>query len=183
MSQKATTILGSLVSSYRMSYEDARSKSKIGPLLSGIILFKSCVALGIFNYPYAFGKVGYILGTFLTGFVCYLTTYGMYLMADLTNKLESEKHYSFQIYTYHDTVVRCFKTNKTFWKTLSITGIVLVNYSIVVACSVQLGNFFNDIFDTNTIYIKLIMYAVCIVIVLFSLEPEKMKYFAMLATF
>ena len=46
------------LSSYHKSYEETRLKSKCGPIVSAILLFKSCVALGIFNYPYGFGKVG-----------------------------------------------------------------------------------------------------------------------------
>ena len=119
----------------------------------------------------------------MTIFVCYLSTYGMWKMAELTNQIESELHHSEEIITYHDTIVRCFRSNKGFWKIFTIFAILLVNYSVVVACSVQLANFFNDIFNTNTIYIKLVIYAVCMVIIIFALEPEKMKYFAMGSTF
>ena len=119
----------------------------------------------------------------MTIFVCYLTTYGMWKMADLTNQIESELHRSEELFTYHDTIIRCFKSNKGFWKVFTIAAILLVNYSIVVACSVQLSNFFNDIFHISSIYIKLVIYAVCMVIIIFSLEPEKMKYFAMGSTF
>jgi len=106
----------------------------------------------------------------------------MYLIADLTNKLESRGTRQ-DIKTYHDTVVGCMPTKKGFWKIFTIIAIVLVNTSVAVACSVQLGVFFKDIIDTNTIYIKLVMYGVFIIIVIFALEPEKMKYFAMGATF
>jgi len=82
------------VSSWNMSYEEARIQGKIGNLVAAILLFKSCVSLGIFTFPYVFGRVGYILGTVLSLFVCYLSTYGMWLMADLTNRLESEMHRS-----------------------------------------------------------------------------------------
>ena len=41
----------------RLTYNQMRSKSKLGMLPAFFVLFKSCVGLGLFSYPFAFGKV------------------------------------------------------------------------------------------------------------------------------
>jgi len=60
MPQSRATSIFLSATSWHISYEAARERGKLGPLIAGLLLFKSCVSLGIFNYPYAFAKAGYL---------------------------------------------------------------------------------------------------------------------------
>ena len=54
------------------------------------MLFKSCVGMGFFSYPYIFSLAGVWLGTLLSLILCYLSTYGMYSIARVTSLVEDE---------------------------------------------------------------------------------------------
>ena len=81
-----------------------------------------------------------------------------------------------------DTVSHCFKRNTAFMKYLSLVALIMVNYSVIIACSVQLGNFFHEISNLSTLYTKMVLYAFAVVIIIFALEPEKFKYIAMFSS-
>lgn len=72
----------------RLSYTEARNKSKLNMFASFFMLFKSTVGLGMFSYPYVFSKVGIGYGVIFGAFICYITSYGMYCLANQANEVE-----------------------------------------------------------------------------------------------
>jgi hypothetical protein len=82
----------------RESYEVVRSKHKLGTAATFFVLFKSCVGLGMFSYPYAYGKAGMVYGAVLTLVMCYISTYGMY--SSLKSAERIEKKYPVKFPTY-----------------------------------------------------------------------------------
>ena len=48
----------------------AGSEGRLGNKMDALMLFKSCVGLCVFTYPYAFAKVGVIWGVALSAIVC-----------------------------------------------------------------------------------------------------------------
>ena len=74
-----------------MSFKDYRETYKISNLVAFFMVFKSCVGLGVFSYPYAFGKCGYVYGTILCIVSTYMTGYGMYSLSNLAATIEKTK--------------------------------------------------------------------------------------------
>ena len=59
-------------------------KEKITGAAPFFFVFKSCVGLGVFSYPFAMGKVGAIWGSILSVIICYMCSYGMYSLTAIT---------------------------------------------------------------------------------------------------
>jgi Transmembrane amino acid transporter protein len=70
-------------------------KEKITGAAPFFFVFKSCVGLGVFSYPFAMGKVGAIWGSILSVIICYMSTYGMYSLTrvavDVDHRLKGMK--------------------------------------------------------------------------------------------
>lgn len=73
----------------RLSYSQARAASKLGLLASFFMLFKSTVGLGLFSNPYIYAKVGIGYAIIFGLFICYISTYGLYVLAKLSNLIEA----------------------------------------------------------------------------------------------
>lgn len=78
------------VSIYKETYLEAKSKNKLDIVSASILVFKSCVGIGYFSYPFIFSKAGASLGTLLSIFICYFSTYGMYSLARNSRITESK---------------------------------------------------------------------------------------------
>lgn len=68
-----------------------RESHKLGTSAAFFMLFKSCVGLGMFSYPYAYGKVGNVYGAILSIMVNYVATYGMYTIANISILIENRE--------------------------------------------------------------------------------------------
>lgn len=65
--------------------------NKISNLAAFFLVFKSCVGLGVFSYPYAFANCGWFYGTILCVLATYMTGYGMYCLSYLASEIEKAK--------------------------------------------------------------------------------------------
>jgi len=65
-------------------FQQFRNENKLSGAAPYFFVFKSCVGLGVFSYPYAMGKVGAVWGSILSIFICYMCTYGMYSLTLVT---------------------------------------------------------------------------------------------------
>lgn len=137
---------------YIFSYEETRARNKLGLAAAIVFMIKSAFGLGVFASTPGFAKVGYLLGAMICLLMCYVTTYGMYLVGNLANKIEDEnRETNLKMLTYHDVAMACVKERfKTFIKSFVIFSLVLVNVSIPVASTVQISVFFFDEFEINT---------------------------------
>jgi len=75
----------------RLTFNQFRKANKLGVAATAIVVFKASVGMGLFSYPFAMGKVGYIYGILLSLLVSYLTSYGMACLCSVANKVEKAK--------------------------------------------------------------------------------------------
>lgn len=75
----------------RLTFNQFRKANKISEIAAFFMVFKSCVGVGVFTFPYAFGKAGYIYASILCIIICYMTGYGMYSLANIASKIEKSK--------------------------------------------------------------------------------------------
>lgn len=91
-------MFATLIPNHFMSFKEYRDANKISGAAPFFFVFKSCVGLGIFSYPYAMGKVGAIWGTILSILMNYYCTYGMYCLTlvtiDVDKRLKGMKEMS-----------------------------------------------------------------------------------------
>lgn len=84
----------------KQTFSEFRISNKVSEIAAFFMIFKSCVGLGIFTFPYAFGKAGYIYGSLLCVMICYMTGYGMFSLADIASKVEKSKFGLKKMYNY-----------------------------------------------------------------------------------
>lgn len=96
--EQTTRVTDYIAINDRLTYELVRSEFKLGTLATFFVLFKSCVSLGLFSYPYALGKAGVMYGVILTYICCHLTTYGMYSCIVSAQAIESKFPRKFATY-------------------------------------------------------------------------------------
>lgn len=114
--------------SWTYDYEEARAKNKLGLPMSIVFLVKSAFGIGVFTSAYGYAKAGSILGAFCCILVCYITTYGMWLIGKLANIVEEESNEETQIKTYHDLSMACMPPAlKNPMKVITIISLGLVN--------------------------------------------------------
>lgn len=89
----------------RVTYEFVRREFKLGGLATFFVLFKSCISLGMFSYPYAFSKAGVIYGMILTIIFCHLSTYGMYSCVKSAKLIEDFKQGKTKFPTYQSKML------------------------------------------------------------------------------
>jgi hypothetical protein len=114
--------------SWTYDYEEARAKNKLGLPMSIVFLVKSAFGIGVFTSAYGYAKAGSILGAICCIFLCYITTYGMWLVGKLANIVEEESNDYTQIKTYHDLSMACMPPAlKNPMKVITIVSLGLVN--------------------------------------------------------
>lgn len=84
-----------------MSFNDYRAANKISEVAAFMLVFKSCVGLGVFTYPYAFGKAGYLFGGIMCVLMTYMTGYGMYSLSSLASEVEKSKFGMVKMHNYY----------------------------------------------------------------------------------
>ena len=89
---KSSFRLSQRLSLYTNTYSQAKQEGKLGGTAAFFMLFKGCVGMGFFSYPYIFSLTGIWLGTFLTISLCYLSTYGMYSIARVSTLIEEQDY-------------------------------------------------------------------------------------------
>lgn len=167
-------------SSQRLTYNQLRMQSKLGLSAAFFVLFKSCVGLGLFSYPYAFGKVGLVWGSVLTFVLCYLSTYGMYCLVASAQELEDRTPGLYRFRTYQS--LTGFLTSKLFgplssrcMAAFSIVGCVAINGSIIIGGVVEVSSILSEYFGYSQLLLKFGITAVVVMITAVCLEPEKLK--------
>lgn len=168
----------------RASYEMVRSQHKLGTTATFFVLFKSCVGLGMFSYPYAFSKAGMIYGAILTVVMCYISTYGMYISLKSAERIE--RNYPVRFPTYQSSFLSrglmAFLAEKRLgpsWvkaaKSVSVIGCVAINGSIIIGGVVEASEVLSHYFDFSQLILKLIILGTVLLITMVCLEPEKLK--------
>lgn len=174
-----------------LSNFDARGtkqEEKISGIAAFLVLFKSCVGLGIFSYPYAFGKVGYIYGSILSVFVCYITTYGMYKLMTISSEIEKETEEEVLIDDYHylaQYVAENYRGEK-FGKVIAgiaVWGTILNNVSIIIGSIIEVSVHLKDVLQINETILKLSILGFYLAVSTYALQPEKLKFFSMASGF
>jgi amino acid permease len=183
--ERATSPPNDIVSSLlmnRMSYSQARNASKLTLSASFFMLFKSTVGLGVFSNPYVYSKVGIGYGVILGAFICYITTYGLYSLANLANQVEA-KEISTPISQY-DEIVDLLTTKAVGSKTgkwLSTTVLiscVLMNGSVIVGAIIEISHIMAAYFLRDVLLFKLGIIVTYFILSALIIEPEKLKPYA-----
>lgn len=157
-----------------------RKDRKLGMLASFFVLFKSCVGLGMFSYPYAYGKVGMGYGAILTILLCYLSTYGMYSCVNCALQLE-EKYQGLHKFPTYQSLCK-FLVGRTIGRKsgilmgiIGVFGCVAINGSIIIGGVVEVSEVLSSYFGWEITMIKVCVTSVAIFITMICLEPEKLK--------
>jgi amino acid permease len=185
MMEHATSPPKDIVSSLiinRKSYIQARNASKLTLPASFFMLFKSIVGLGVFSIPYVYSKVGIGYGVILGFFVCYITTYGLYSLANLANQVEA-KESSGTISQYHDLVdvltTKALgpKAGKRLSTTI-LTSNVMNNGCTMMGAIIEISHIMAAYYERDMLYFKLGIIATFFILSALIIEPEKLKPYA-----
>lgn len=172
----------------RMSYKEVRDANKISGFMAFFVLFKSCVGLGIFSYPYALSLAGMVYGGVLSFFVCYITTYGMYCLTKISTEVEQQSNRELEIDDYHFLAsyiaTRSNGPKVGMWMSYTANiGTVLNNIGVTISSVIEISVHIQPALDIDSLYIKLAILTVYLLISAYALEPEKLKNFVVVSGF
>jgi amino acid permease len=163
-----------------------RKDKKIEGVPAFFVLFKSCVGLGVFSYPYAYAKAGIFFGAILSIFMCYITTYGMYRLTTISSEVENSTNGNVRIEDYH--FLSYYVTEKAkgkkwanFISTLAIIGTILNNVSLIIASVIEIAVHIQPALGMNIYLVKTGIVVIYLAITAYAIEPEKLKIFGMLS--
>lgn len=163
-----------------------RQDKKIDGVPAFFVLFKSCVGLGIFSYPYAYAKAGVVYGAILSVFMCYITTYGMYRLTSISSEVENQTNGAVRIEDYH--FLSYYVTEKAKGKkwagiisTLAIFGTFLNNVSLIIASVIEIAVHIQPALGVNIYFVKTGIVVIYLAITAYAIEPEKLKIFGMMS--
>jgi len=170
----------------RKTYEIMREERKISGIAAFFVLFKSCVGLGIFSYPYAYGKVGMVYGAIMSFFVCYITTYGMYRLTTISDEIEQKtqnlvKIEDYHFLSYYVTQKHSGKKVAGFVSTLAIIGTILNNISVIISSVIEISIHLAPFLGIDKFFIKLMIIGLYLAITAYAIEPEKLKFFGLIS--
>jgi amino acid permease len=165
-----------------------KQEEKLSGFSAFLVLFKSCVGLGIFSYPYAFGKAGYFYGMILSVFICYITTYGMYKLTVISSEIEKETNDEVLIDDYHflaQYVAENYKSERLgiVISGFAVWGTILNNVSIIIASIIEVSTHLESFIGIDQIYIKFGIISFYLVVSTYALKPEKLKIFSAVSGF
>jgi amino acid permease len=179
-------LYASLLTMNRLTYNQARSTGKLNMLAAFFLLFKSTVGLGLFSYPYVFSKVGIGYGIIFGCFICYITLYGIFTLANLSNKLENG--FLVPKITSYDELVE-FLAEKAIgvraaklFSTLCILCCVIINGSVIIGAIIEISQILSGYFKVSQITFKLIIIGVYLILAAVIIEPESLKPYAFLSS-
>ena len=163
-----------------------KGTSKLNNAMAFLMLFKSCVGLGVFSYPFAFSKVGYIWGSVLSMVICYVTTYGMYIMTDISNKIELETNFNETFYDFHRiceyVAVKAYGPKfGTMFSSFSNLITLLMNGSLITASIVNITNQTISLLGLSKIQIKLLILLIYMGISAYAILPQQLKVFSFIS--
>ena len=134
----------------RLTYTQSRKAHKLSLLAAFFVLFKSTVGLGLFSYPYVFSQVGIGYGVIFGSLICYITLYGMYCLANLSNLIEAESVttkfnsydgrllFKLELVSHLAEKALGPKWDK-FLSTLTIVSCVIINGSVIIGAIIEIG--------------------------------------------
>lgn len=174
-----------------ISFKDYREENKISETAAFMLVFKSCVGLGVFTYPFAFANAGYIFGTIMCVLLTYMTGYGMYCLSSLASKVEKSKFGLVKMHNYYGNFPRDFLTlvlgrhlmDKCYPKkslgraieAMAIIGCFMINFSVVVGGIIESSILFSPLTGLPKFVVKLLVMGIFAVVTGFVLEPERLK--------
>ena len=150
------------------------------------MLFKSCVGLCVFTYPYAFAKVGVIWGVALSAIVCYATRYGMYIIIGVSDESEIEQVGKLRITHYrqlsYEIVNKVHGANKALWFSAFT---ILVNFmllaSIIITSLVDISLNIHGALGLSVFTVQICLVGFYIVVLIFSIYPQQLKIFSLIS--
>lgn len=182
----ANPLYASLLSLNRMTYNQARSGGKLNMFAAFFLLFKSTVGLGLFSYPFVFSKVGIGYGIIFGLFICYITLYGIFTLAHLSNKLE-DGLFTPKINSYDELVE--FLAEKAigpraakWFANTCIICCVIINGTVIVGAIIEISQILSSYFEMSQFMFKLIIILAYFILSAAIIEPEKLKPYAFVSS-
>ena len=154
--------------------------------MDALMLFKSCVGLCVFTYPYAFAKVGVIWGVALSAIVCYATRYGMYIIIGVSDESEIEQVGKLRITHYrqlsYEIVNKVHGANKALWFSAFT---ILVNFmllaSIIITSLVDISLNIHGALGLSVFTVQICLVGFYMVVLIFSIYPQQLKIFSLIS--
>lgn len=158
---------------------------KLNNFMAFLMLYKSCVGIGVFTFPFAFSKVGAIWGSLLSASVCYATTYGMYIMtstSDDISTLTSLNRIDYQSVCNHVSTTSYGTRIGSLIGDCATLGVILMNVAIIDVSIVSISNHVDSLTSIDTIVIKILILIVYMIISIFAIYPQQLKVFGFIAS-
>lgn len=167
-------------------YTMNREKNKNNVVVGSILFTKSAIGLGLLSNSYFFTQTGAILGCVTTLVLCFLITYTLSLLLALAEKIEAKnKELKMENLDMVSLFVFGFKMQM-----LSKTLNFLFNYCCIVVNMINFCKYAQQIIALHTPWtsirlfeVKIIVIVFILFILVFILEPEKLRYPSYIALF
>lgn len=155
--------------------------NKNGLLAAGFILFKSTLGVGLLLSPKYYAESGLLLSLIISFIIINLVTYGIYLVAKVSNQIEKDTDYKERVKNYDDL---CYKVAGNKLKLICQVSNFSFNILIFIVNTLNGINYWEEISkeigifkDSNKYheYFQLGFYAVYFIFIIIITEPEKLK--------
>ena len=174
-----------MISEKMGEFERRRMQHKSSILSGCLVFFKSTVGFGLVSSQYFFGKAGLFLGILTTIISCLVIWYTMKLIVQAADDIETNEN--IEIENYDQITSKIFGYKMTF---ITKAFCFLFNEGIVLVNITNLANFLqSSLTDYLPVYLhdseffKVIIIIVFIILLVFILEPEMIKYPSYVAAF
>ena len=151
--------------------------------MAALMLFKSCVGLAVYTYPYAFSKVGIAWGIVLSALTCYATTYGMYAIAEISDDIENpENDDSIIINDYRQlsyiVINRVYgQKYAEYISAFTATINFMLIATIIIASLINISNQIHESLNLSVFTVKICILAFYLLMMVFVIVPEQIKVF------
>ena len=171
-----------------LTYEERRLKYKNGVLSGFFIFFKSTVGLGLLVSQYYFGEAGAILAPITSLLSCLLIFFTMNLITTIADEIEEAEAEQGTVIENYDQITERVLGNTMkiivklfcFFINEGVTIVNVTNFSKYIMPHISM-HFNNELFHVIEFY-KLLSIVMIIFLLVFILEPEKLKYPSYAAT-
>lgn len=163
-----------------MSYESRRELLKLGFWMSAYLMFQSTVGISVFCLHKPMHDAGIIWSFFLSCLCCYITTYGLLTILNLTSQIEKDNQLTRRLQNLYSTTRYLQGPHITPMKWIMTVASVGMMFSSTVSNLIMTTQSLSYVLSRFecTFVIWFIISLLLIIIV----EPEKLKNFTTVTT-
>ena len=170
------------------TYEGRRHLHKNSIFAATFLFFKSTIGLGLLVNQYYIGKAGLLWGSFITFFLVIFVGNTLDLMLKIANNIEKKSYKKIKIENFDQISFLVFGKKMQICTKIFI---ILYNESVLLINTINFAKFLQIQFSgnfpefkifENLNYFKLFIIILFLCILIFIVEPEKLKYLSYFAT-